>query len=79
MFICIAGIGIETNATSIGILPFGILVRYRSISPEEHFQHSKTSRGSSLYLDLFIIVQLFEFYLVSQSLLAFSKKCIHIT
>ncbi len=66
MFINIAGIGIESNATSIGILPFGILFRHRSISSEEHFQHSKTSRGSYLYLEL-IIVRLFEFYLVNQS------------
>ncbi len=39
MFISIAGIGIETNATGIGILLFGILVR--TISSEEHFYLQK--------------------------------------
>ena len=38
------------------------------ISPEDHFENSKTNRGSYVYLELFIFVQLFEFFLVTQSL-----------
>ncbi len=38
------------------------------ISPEEHFESSKTRRGTLLLLELFIFVHMFEFYLVTQSL-----------
>ncbi len=35
---------------------------------EEHFENSKTSRGSCYqYLELFILDKLFDFYLVTQS------------
>jgi hypothetical protein len=37
------------------------------ISSEEHLENVKTRRGSCLLLELFICVQLFEFYLVTQS------------
>jgi hypothetical protein len=39
------------------------------ISSEEHFKNSKTSRGYNLDLQLYSsFVQIFEFYLVNQSL-----------
>ncbi len=37
------------------------------ISSEKHFENSKTRKGGYLLLDLFIFVQLFEFYLVTKS------------
>ncbi len=40
------------------------------ISPEEQFEHSKTMRGSYFLQELFIYVQIFEFYLVTQSFLS---------
>jgi hypothetical protein len=38
------------------------------ISSEEHFENSKTRRGIYLLQELFIFVQIFEIYLVAQSL-----------
>ncbi len=39
------------------------------ISTEEHFENSKTTRGTYLQLELFFFVKIFEFYhLVTQSL-----------
>ncbi len=42
-------------------------------SSETYFRSSKTSRDSHLDPELYILVQILEFYLVSQSLLIISK------
>jgi hypothetical protein len=38
------------------------------ISSEEHFENSKTRRGIYLQQEVFIFVQIFEIYLVTESL-----------
>ncbi len=42
--------------------------QWRHSWSEEHFKNSKTTRVFYLLLDLFIFVQIFQFYLVTQSL-----------
>ncbi len=41
------------------------------ISSEEHFENSKTRRGTYLLLELLIFVQILDFYLVIHSLFSY--------